>query len=200
MKVFTEDQAFVQRVTAIFPERKVEMAAKPSSMERAAGGTDIILLDLETGFHPTAGFNGVAPLFDCPCLALSNLPHYEEAVQLIQYGIRGYGNKYMQSANLCQAVSIVEAGQIWLIPSLLNRLIRNMAPAGAGAAKEGFWGQISKREKEVADFIAQGRSNQEIADAMYVSLRTVKAHLTSIYRKTGCRDRMELALKVSRLT
>jgi DNA-binding NarL/FixJ family response regulator len=46
--------------------------------------------------------------------------------------------------------------------------------------------------------VAEGLSNQEMADRMYVSLRTVKAHLSSIYDKTGLRNRLELGLSLKK--
>ena len=55
---------------------------------------------------------------------------------------------------------------------------------------------LSKREQEVAQYVAKGMSNQEMADKMFVSLRTVKAHLSSIYDKTGLRNRLELGLNL----
>ncbi|WDP89254.1 MAG: response regulator transcription factor [Desulfobacter sp.] len=202
MLVFTGDKGFVERLQAILGERKIKAVADKAAMPYMAKGSEMMILDLETGFSPDAGFQGSAPAFSCPCLALSNVPEYEEAARLLRYGIRGYGNKYMQGENFRQALSVVASGQMWLIPSILNQFIQNMAlPAGNTAGGEGsrFWDQVSKREKEVAGLVAKGLSNQEIAEAMYVSLRTVKAHLTNIFRKTGCRDRMELALKVNRL-
>ncbi len=202
MLVFTDDTLFIQRLTPLFEDLKVLAVVEAASMPYMAKEQDLIVLDLENGFSPEWGFDGGTPQFLCPCLAVSNMPNYEEAARLIGYGIRGYGNKYMRDDNFQQAVSVVRAGQMWLIPSILNQFIRKMLPQQGGRETievPEFWDQVSKREKEVAQLVSKGLSNQEIADAIYVSLRTVKAHLTSIFRKTGCRDRMELALKVSRM-
>ncbi|MDD9300993.1 MAG: response regulator transcription factor [Desulfobacter sp.] len=165
-------------------------------------GKEMVVIDLEPGFENMGLFPEKMPLLTCPCIALSNVPAYEEAVRLMQFGIRGYGNKYMLPENFRQTVASVSAGQLWLIPFILNKFIQNMAvPGHPESDKErlAFWTKISKREKEVAQLIAKGFSNQEIADKMFVSLRTVKAHLTNIYGKTGCRDRMDLALKVNQM-
>ena len=55
---------------------------------------------------------------------------------------------------------------------------------------------LSSREAEVAKWLVNGLSNREIGEKMFISIRTVKAHLTSIFKKTGCRDRLELATRM----
>jgi DNA-binding NarL/FixJ family response regulator len=55
---------------------------------------------------------------------------------------------------------------------------------------------LSSREAEVAKWLVNGLSNSEIGEKMFISIRTVKAHLTSIFKKTGCRDRLELATRM----
>ncbi|MCG8684772.1 MAG: response regulator transcription factor [Desulfobacterales bacterium] len=203
MFLCTGDQKFVKEVKKIIPDEEITVIndAVLITDKGIKSGKEMVVIDLEPGFKDMKVFPEKMPVMTCPCIALSNVPTYEEAVRLMQYGIRGYGNKYMLPENFRQTISAVSAGQLWLIPSILNQFIQNMAqpdPKPVSEAKA-FWEKISKREKEVALFIAKGLANQEIADTMFVSLRTVKAHLTNIYAKTGCRDRMELALKVNQV-
>jgi DNA-binding NarL/FixJ family response regulator len=207
MFLCTGDRKFVKKIRRIFPDKEVTVINDAALLENKGiqKGKEMVVLDLEPGFENMGLFPEKLPVLTCPCIALSNVPAYEEAVRLMQYGIRGYGNKYMLPENFRQTVASVAAGQLWLIPSILNKFIKNLAVPPAAPddnprkEAEEFWKQISKREKEVALFIAEGLSNQEIADTMFVSLRTVKAHLTSVYNKTGCRDRMDLALKVNQM-
>ncbi|MBC2703943.1 response regulator transcription factor [Desulfobacula sp.] len=56
--------------------------------------------------------------------------------------------------------------------------------------------ELSFREAEVAKWLVNGLSNREISDKMFISIRTVKAHLTSIFKKTGCNNRLELATRM----
>jgi DNA-binding NarL/FixJ family response regulator len=77
-------------------------------------------------------------------------------------------------------------------PSVTVRLLRHLAPARtrtAAAPAQPF----TDRETEVIQAIARGRTNQEIADELFISLSTVKSHLTSVQRKLGARNRVEIA-------
>ena len=67
----------------------------------------------------------------------------------------------------------------------------------AGGALASAWARLTAREVEVARAVAQGRSNKEVADLMFISERTVKAHLGSIFDKLGVRDRLQLVLHMA---
>ncbi len=72
------------------------------------------------------------------------------------------------------------------------RLLRHLAPAGTPATRRP--GQpLSEREIEVVRAVARGRTNQEIAAELFISLSTVKSHLSGIQTKLGLRNRVEVA-------
>ncbi len=131
-----------------------------------------------------------------PAIALTVIPTFPEALVLLQRGVRGYGNRQMRQENLGQAVKSVKAGQIWLPPSIITQLVDTVGPVNSVSLNDNLLSTLSKREQEVAHYVAEGMSNKEIADKMFVSLRTIKAHLTSIYEKTGLRNRLELGLSM----
>lgn len=133
-----------------------------------------------------------------PVIALSSMPTFQEAVLLLQRGAKGYGNRHMRPDNLAQAVENVKAGQIWLPPAIITQLIASVNTDTTGQTDNNILSILSKREQEAALYVAEGLSNQEMADRMYVSLRTVKAHLSSIYDKTGLRNRLELGLSLKK--
>lgn len=154
--------------------------------------SDVLIVDLQGIGLPA---NHALPAL--PILALSESPRFDEAVVLLRHGVKGYGNRHMRRENLIQAVKSVRAGQLWLPPEIVTRLISLLGPIGHGhLSGERFTAALSSREREVADYVALGKSNQEIADTLFVSVRTVKAHLSSIYEKTGVRNRLELALQM----
>lgn len=135
-----------------------------------------------------------------PIIVLTGIPTFPEALLLLQRGIRGYGNRQMRQDNLDQAVESVKAGQIWLPPAIIPQLIATVGTGKIDPPDKNILVLLSKREQETALYVAEGMSNQEMADKMYVSLRTVKAHLSSIYDKTGLRNRLELGLQLKNNT
>jgi DNA-binding NarL/FixJ family response regulator len=71
---------------------------------------------------------------------------------------------------------------------------RSVTPAAAGSAPAGEWTnphELTPREVEVLGMIAAGRSNQEIADGLHISMATVKTHVNHVFGKTGVRDRAQ---------
>lgn len=150
---------------------------------------DVMIIDLKD--HKIPAVKGIS----FPIIALTSVPNFQEATQLLQYGIRGYGNRKMRKENLAQAIENAKEGQLWLPPSIVTQLISTVGNNQAKVPENKHnLATLSKREAEVANYIAAGMSNQEIADKMFISLRTVKAHLSSIYSKTGLRNRLELGL------
>lgn len=149
--------------------------------------SDVVLLDIKYLTETNIS------LFPCPVAAVSPVPTMEEASKMLRMGIKGYGNRMMQPDNLKNMLKTLILGQLWLPPEILNRLI-GMIPSGGGKQDNSVYG-LSEREKEVAELVAQGKSNQEIADGLDISVRTVKAHMTSIFSKTGIRDRLGLAVR-----
>jgi DNA-binding NarL/FixJ family response regulator len=158
--------------------------------QRRAGAADLLVIDLK-GCRDQA-----LPPITLPALALAEVPDFDQALRLLRRGVRGYGNRHMQLANLRQAARAVRAGQVWMPPAIISRVITAFSQVDAGDARPVSLEKLSKREAEVARWVAKGLSNKELADRLHISVRTVKAHLTSIFSKTGFRDRLELAIKM----
>ncbi|MDP9868079.1 MULTISPECIES: response regulator [Streptosporangium] len=93
---------------------------------------------------------------------------------------------------LVEAVRAAHAGDALISPSVTLRLLRRLASAGAPAGR-GPAHPLSERETEVVRAIARGRTNQEIAAELFISLSTVKSHTTGIQAKLGVRNRVEIA-------
>ena len=110
----------------------------------------------------------------------------------LRAGAVGFLLKDAGPALLIEAVRAASAGDSLISPSVTVRLLRQLAPArgpaGAGAAS-----QISERELDIARGIARGRTNQEIAAELFISLSTVKTHIARIQNKLGVRNRVEIA-------
>lgn len=157
---------------------------------RTLTAEDLLIIDLKW-FR-----EGDLPKVTCPVMVLVEVPAFDQAMRLLRRGMRGYGNRHMQFENLQQAVTAVRAGQVWMPPAIISRMINTFSPAKPEATPTPALDQLSKREQEVAGLVARGLSNKELADKLHISVRTVKAHLTSIFSKTGYRDRLELAIRM----
>jgi DNA-binding NarL/FixJ family response regulator len=94
---------------------------------------------------------------------------------------------------LAEAVRAARTGDALISPSITLRLLRHMAPAPAAGPAAGPVTPLSRRETEVIRAIAKGRTNNEIAAELFISLSTVKSHLASAQAKLGLRNRVEVA-------
>lgn len=107
-------------------------------------------------------------------------------------GAVGFVLKGAAPALLVEAVRAAHAGDALISPSLTLRLLRNLTPARTASAARPAR-PLSARETEVIRAIARGRTNQEIAAALFITLSTVKSHLAAIQQKLGVRNRVEIA-------
>lgn len=125
----------------------------------------------------------------------SSRPNDEEGKQVLAAGASGYVHAYFPVVNLSTVLQTVQAGNVWLGPTLMARLLRQIDEA-MPAKREDWAKGLTQREKEVAERAAMGHSNQAIANALLISERTVRAHLSAAFAKLGVNDRLLLALKV----
>ncbi|MEV0429016.1 response regulator transcription factor [Micromonospora sp. NPDC050495] len=107
-------------------------------------------------------------------------------------GAVGFILKDAGPALLVEAVRAADNGDALVSPSLTLRLLRHLNPP-AEPAGDRFQPALSARELEVVRAIARGRTNQEIAAELFISLSTVKSHLSGILQKLGARNRVEIA-------
>jgi DNA-binding NarL/FixJ family response regulator len=131
---------------------------------------------------------------------LSDRPSEEEGLAFLKLGIVGYGNTYISRGRLAEAVRVILNGGVWLGQKVMQGLIREMyvkvGEKSPSDAKQKLLG-LTRRERAVAELVAKGQSNLEIAYQLKITERTVKAHLTSIYEKTGTGSRLNLALLIN---
>jgi DNA-binding NarL/FixJ family response regulator len=107
-------------------------------------------------------------------------------------GAAGFVLKDAGPALLVEAVRAAHAGDALISPSITVRLLARLTAASAppaGPARQ----PLSERETDVARALARGRTNQEIAAELFISLSTVKSHLSGIQAKLGLRNRLEIA-------
>ena len=132
---------------------------------------------------------------------LSDRPDEDEALSFLKLGIVGYGNTYISSPRLLEALRIITNGGVWLGQKVIQRLIMDTVaktkPDNDKESAVAVLDKLTKAERNIAELIARGQTNLEIAADLNITERTVKAHLTSIYEKTKTGNRLNLALLIN---
>lgn len=133
----------------------------------------------------------------------SNWPEIQQINALV-HGAAGYCNESESAQVLPQALECILKGDIWiqrhLIPKVIGALIIQKTPPveekikSISAESSKLLESLSNRELDVAKMIRTGENNKMIASSLHISDRTVKAHLTSIFKKLNVPDRLHLAL------
>jgi DNA-binding NarL/FixJ family response regulator len=117
---------------------------------------------------------------------------------LLQAGASGYLLKTAPMNDLLKAIRQVHAGESPLDPTIARKVVARMAKTSSPDLVSGNQEQpgetLTPRELEVLQLLAQGMSNRAIAETLFISDRTVQAHLTSIFAKTQVSSRLEAVL------
>jgi len=125
-------------------------------------------------------------------LVLTTLDADEYVYEAMKAGASGFLLKDVRPEQLADAVRVVASGDALLAPAITRRLIEDFVrrpPPGSGPPTE--LTELSERELDVLKLIAQGRSNAEIAAALFLSEATIKTHVTHILAKLRLRDRVQ---------
>jgi DNA-binding NarL/FixJ family response regulator len=112
----------------------------------------------------------------------------------LRAGARGFLLKDAGPALLAQAVHAAANGDALIAPSVTTRLLRAFADTGPKAPPRQPVDPLTDREEQVLSLVARGRTNNEIADELFITLSTVKTHVTALMLKLGVRNRVEIAM------
>jgi NarL family two-component system response regulator LiaR len=127
-------------------------------------------------------------------LLLGSIPAHEEIVNLINAGARGYFDLNDASTQLPEAVRCIHKGEIWLPRDKMSSIMDRIISVVGRELKEKTLDQLTPTEFQVLRLIGQGKSNDEIAELMFISKNTVRSHIKSIYAKLDTHSRLQLAL------
>jgi DNA-binding NarL/FixJ family response regulator len=160
---------------------------------------DVILMDVRMpemdGVAATGAIGTEFPTVKI--LILTTFDDREYVAQALQNGASGYLLKDTPAEELVQAIQLVQKGYTQLAPGLAQKLILG-APPPPEPAIDPAWAELTPREQEILQLIAQGASNREIAQQLYISEKTVKNHITSLLSQLGLRDRTQAAVWLHR--
>jgi DNA-binding NarL/FixJ family response regulator len=159
----------------------------------AASHPQIVLMDLNMprcdGVAATRRIRADYP--QTQVVVLTTYSDDESIISALQAGALGYLTKDATRAEIGRAVLAAAAGQAVLDPEVQQRLLLAAARAPAAAPGDDGEGDLTPRESDVLRLITEGKSNREIARALFVSEATVKTHVNRIFAKTGSRDRTQ---------
>jgi DNA-binding NarL/FixJ family response regulator len=159
---------------------------------------DVVLLDVHLpgggGHLVVTAIKAAHPQVRFLALSASDAP--EDVIAVIRAGARGYVTKTISGADLVDAVRRVAAGDTVFSPRLAGFVLDAFAAVGPdGGGRPSFdpeLDQLTPREREVLRLIARGYTYKEIARELYISIKTVESHVSSVLRKLQLSTRHQL--------
>jgi DNA-binding NarL/FixJ family response regulator len=176
----------------------IEVVGEANNVDRALKlaqqkQPDLILLDLEL-----AGSDGITALIDLKDIAysgkvlvLSGHQEDEWIFRAMQAGASGYVFKSRVANQLCDAIDTVLRSEIYLPTEVASRFFRLFQTQADASLRTCHKLHLTEREREVLYWLNQGASNALIAKQLYVTVATVKAHLTSVFEKLEVTSRTQ---------
>jgi len=124
-------------------------------------------------------------------LVLTACQDEEVILGLLEMGVTGYALKEEPPTNLLFAIRAVARGETWLSSRVAQMVVRKAVAAWGPLASSQSLSALTKREQEVLALIGRGLSNRKIAEALCISVGTVRSHINRIYDKIGVRTRSQ---------
>ncbi|MCR4397389.1 MAG: response regulator transcription factor [Firmicutes bacterium] len=180
-------------------ERDISLAGEASSGREAVEKAlvlkpDVVIMDVSM-----PDMSGVAAASsikrDCPGVGVVILTIHDDeqyVYEAARAGVSAYIMKDVDPAELVKAVRAAAEGRTYVHPAIIPKLLKGCARPTA--AEAGQLRSLTRRETEVLDLVSQGLSNKQIAERLFISEKTVKNHLSSIFGKIGVDDRTQAAL------
>jgi DNA-binding NarL/FixJ family response regulator len=135
---------------------------------------------------------------DAPAvIVLTTFDADDQVLRALRAGASGFLLKDTPPPEILKAVRLVAAGEAMLSPTVTRQLLAHLADGGADARKSqslALLERLTDREREVALAIGQGKTNAEIAGELYMSVATVKAHVSRLLAKLELNNRVQIAL------
>jgi len=157
---------------------------------------DVVLMDLQmpegSGLSATRELNKHSP--NTRILVVTLFEDDDSIFAALRAGAQGYILKDADEEEMMRAIRAVGEGEAIFSPSIATRLMDYFASARQEVPKEVF-PELTEREREILTLIAQGKSNEAIAEKLTISLKTVRNHVSNIYSKLQVADRAQAAIR-----
>jgi DNA-binding NarL/FixJ family response regulator len=205
--LLAEDQAIVRAGfrALLDAEPDLEVAGEAADGREAVDLTrelnpDLVVMDIRMpeldGLEATERITSDPALSSTRILVLTTFELDEYVFRALRAGASGFLLKGGEPADLLSAIRLVAGGDALLAPSVTKRLIEAYIaqPGPTTPTVPNGLEELSARELEILQQVAQGHTNREIADALYLSPLTVKTHVSRILTKLRARDRVQLVV------
>jgi DNA-binding NarL/FixJ family response regulator len=209
--LLADDHTMLQQGTAELLQREpdLEIVGEAGDGQQAVAMAsqlipDVVLMDVRmpvlSGIEATRIIRETMPAVQV--LVLSAYDDDQYVFSLLQAGASGYLLKTAPVSELVKAIRQVHAGESPLAPSIARKVVARMSGERVGVANNSeetsSSEELTPRELEVLQLLAQGLGNRAIGDTLFISDRTVQAHLTNIFAKMHVNSRLEAVLAAFR--
>ncbi len=199
--LIADDHSVVRQGVRVFLEtqNEIEVIGEADSGEKAVEicaefAPDVVLLDLIlpkiNGVEATRQIKLVSPRSNV--VILTSYHEEEHIVPAIKAGALSYLLKDVNPNELIEAVKKASCGEAVLHPQIAQKLMKGLREAGENQSN--LLDELSKRELEVLQHLAEGISNAVIAEKLFISEKTVKSHVSNILSKLHLADRTQAAV------
>ena len=207
--LLADDHILLRQGTAELLQRdgSIEVVGEANNGEEAVQlakqlRPDVIIMDVRmpklSGVEATRRIRTELP--EVQVLVLTAYDDDQYIFSLLQAGASGYLLKTAPIGDLLTAIHQVCAGESALSPSIAKKVVAKFSGGNQpGSTVTSDVDQLTAREIEILQYLARGSSNRDIAEALFISDRTVQAHLTNIFAKMQVTSRLEAVLKAIRL-
>lgn len=201
IKIFSENKALVDFCTQALSSLGTLDVIKDIHLEVNADAVIIDAQKIDEDKQLTSLFSNKAIRF----LIIGSSWPGDNQIQALLQGAAGYCDEAVTPKILLQAIENILVGDIWMQRHLVPRIIGFMMQANYNSQarldeEKEILKKLSKRELDVVKMIHKGNNNKTIASALFISERTVKSHLTSIFKKLQVPNRLHLAVLIKEIS
>ncbi|MFZ5940058.1 MAG: response regulator [Bacteroidota bacterium] len=161
---------------------------------------DVVIMDIDMpgidGFETSR--RALAQKPEIRILVLSMLSDEKSYFEMLNIGVRGFIIKESSSDELLKSINAVARGESYFSQELMRRILNHYNPEIRQKAEPAPPVKLTRRESEILHLIYKGKTNKQIADELFISLRTVEGHRARLLKKTATNNSITLMLYASR--